>query len=225
MNAVKSKVKGRSVDKKQENQKNKRNRENWRRQRRRQRRRRRRLHLLLTHWSSLSPTRLNSIFNSMKQSPFPFLFFLLFLVDVVDVVAVFGCFHYVWGERGAGRRQSHLSVMMAPPPIKFPNGTVLTRLLLAWMTSSSLPPSLPPSFLLLLPGCNLRVEIGAIFCWPSTKQILQFPLVFLIPFRDILLHFFFSTIIILSSSSSSLMGTIFFSSKNDYCYCYHLNQR
>jgi len=90
MNAVKSKVKGRSVDKKQENQKNKRNRENWRRQRRRQRRRRRRLHLLLTHWSSLSPTRLNSIFNSMKQSPFPFLFFLLFLVDVVDVVAVFG---------------------------------------------------------------------------------------------------------------------------------------
>ena len=147
MNAVKSKVKGRSVDKKQENQKNKRNRENWRRQRRRQRRRRRRLHLLLTHWSSLSPTRLNSIFNSMKQSPFPFLFFLLFLVDVVDVVAVFGCFHYVWGERGAGRRQSHLSVMMAPPPIKFPNGTVLTRLLLAWMTSSSLPPSLPPAFL------------------------------------------------------------------------------
>ena len=94
-----------------------------------------------------------------------------------------------------------------------------------WRHPPSLPPSLPPSFLLLLPGCNLRVEIGAIFCWPSTKQILQFPLVFLIPFRDILLHFFFSTIIILSSSSSSLMGTIFFSSKNDYCYCYHLNQR
>ena len=60
-----------------------------------------------------------------------------------------------------------------------------------WRHPPSLPPSLPPSFLLLLPGCNLRVEIGAIFCWPSTKQILQFPLVFLIPFRDILLHFFF----------------------------------